>query len=84
MYAPAGVRTSPDFPIPDRMKAWVLDNPGELRLTDKPVPVPKKAEVLVRIDAIAICATDLEIIYHGPPASIQGGQPFNRNFTPGH
>ena len=34
----------------------------------KPVPVPKKAEVLVRIDAVAICATDLEIIYHGPPA----------------
>ena len=32
------------------------------------MPVPKKAEVLVRIDAVAICATDLEIIYHGPPA----------------
>ena len=48
------------------------------------MPVPKKAEVLVRIDAVAICATDLEIIYHGPPASIQGGLPFNKNFTPGH
>ena len=34
------------------------------------MPVPKRAEVLVRIDAVAICATDLEIIYHGPPASI--------------
>jgi threonine dehydrogenase-like Zn-dependent dehydrogenase len=53
-------------------------------LTDKPVPVPKKAEVLVRIDAVAICATDLEIIYHGPPASILGGMPHNKNFTPGH
>jgi threonine dehydrogenase-like Zn-dependent dehydrogenase len=40
--------------------------------------------VLVRIDAVAICATDLEIIWHGPPASIQGGMPFNKNFTPGH
>ena len=40
--------------------------------------------MLVRIDAVAICATDLEIIYHGPPASIQGGLPFNKNFTPGH
>ena len=51
---------------------------------DKPVPVPKKAEVLVRIDAVAICATDLEVIAHGPPALIQGGLPFNKNWTPGH
>ena len=50
------------------MKAWVLGDPGQLTLKDKPVPVPKKAEVLVRIDAVAICATDLEIIHHGPPA----------------
>ena len=84
MYAPAGVKTSKDFPIPDSMKAWVLGDPGQLTLKDKPVPVPKKAEVLVRIDAVAICATDLEIIYHGPPASIQGGFAFNKNFTPGH
>lgn len=84
MYAPAGVKTSKDFPIPDTMKAWVLGDPGELKLIDKQVPAPKKAEVLVRIDAVAICATDLEIIYHGPPAMIQGGLPYNKNFTPGH
>ena len=78
------VKTSKDFPIPDTMKAWVLGDPGQLTLKDKPVPVPRKAEVLVRIDAVAICATDLEIIYHGPPASIQGGFAFNKNFTPGH
>jgi len=84
MYAPAGVKTNADYPIPDTMKAWVLGDPGQLSLTDKPVPVPKRAEVLVRIDAVAICATDLEIIYHGPPASILGGMPHNKNFTPGH
>src|SRR5919107_667313 len=84
MYAPTGVKTDPGFPIPDKMKAWVLGDPGQLSLVDKPVPVPKKAEVLVRIDAVAICATDLEIISHGPPAMIQGGAPFNKNFTPGH
>src|SRR5271157_2782936 len=84
MYAGPGVKTNPDFPIPDKMKAWVLGNPGELKLTEKPVPVPKRAEVLVRIDAVAICATDLEIIDHGSPALIQGGKPFNKNFTPGH
>jgi L-iditol 2-dehydrogenase len=66
------------------MRAWVLGDPGELKLVDKPVPVPRRAEVLVRIDAVAICATDLEVIAHGPPAKIQGGLPFNKNWTPGH
>src|SRR3974390_66928 len=85
MYAPPGVKTNHnEFPIPDTQRAWVLGEPGQLGITNKPIPVPKKAEVLVRIDAVAICATDLEIIYHGPPASIQGGLPFNKNFTPGH
>jgi threonine dehydrogenase-like Zn-dependent dehydrogenase len=84
MYQPDGVATSPDFPIPDRMKAWVLGDPDQLMLREKPVPVPARAEVLVRIDAVAICATDLEIIHSGSPASILGGLPFNKNFTPGH
>src|SRR6201988_4947809 len=84
MYAPAGVKTRAEFPIPDTMKAWVLGDPDQLKLVDKPVPVPRRAEVLVRIDAVAICATDLEIIHYGSPALIQGGLPFNKNFTPGH
>src|SRR5437588_1713779 len=84
MYQPDGVTTSPDLPIPDRMKAWVLGDPDQLLLLEKPVPVPERAEALVRIDAVAICATDLEIIHSGSPATIQGGLPFNRNFTPGH
>jgi len=66
------------------MKAWVLGNPGELTLVDKPVPTPGVAEVLVRVDATAICATDLEVISHGPPAMSGGEMPFNKNFTPGH
>jgi L-iditol 2-dehydrogenase len=84
MYAHPEVRTNPDFPIPDTMKAWVLGDPGQLKLSQKPVPVPKKAEVLVRIDAIAICPTDFDCIDKGPPALIQGGLPFNKNWTPGH
>ena len=66
------------------MKAWVLDGPEQLRLTEKPVPEPGPAEVLVRIGAVAICGTDVEIITKGLPAWIQGGPPFNKNFTPGH
>src|ERR1700739_4232156 len=84
MYAPAGVKTRADFPIPATMKAWVLGDPDQLKLVDKPVPVPRRAEVLVRIDAVAICATDLEIIHYGSPARIQGGPPFNKGVTPRH
>ena len=84
MYAPAGVKTNPNMPVPDTMRAWVLGNPGELKFIQKPVPAPKRAEVLVRIDAVAICATDLDVIAHGPPALIQGGLPFNKSWTPGH
>jgi L-iditol 2-dehydrogenase len=84
MYAHPGVKTDASLPVPDTMKAWVLGDPEELKLVEKPVPVPKKAEVLVRVDAIAICATDLDVISSGPPAMIQGGAPFNKNFTPGH
>jgi L-iditol 2-dehydrogenase len=84
MYEPAGVTTSPDLQIPDQMQAWVLGDPDKLVLREKPTPIPSRAEVLVRIDAVAICATDLEIIHSGSPASIQGGLPFNKGFTPGH
>jgi 2-desacetyl-2-hydroxyethyl bacteriochlorophyllide A dehydrogenase len=84
MYNPTRVKTSPELPVPDQMKAWVLGGPDQLFLRDKPTPVPARAEVLVRIDAVAICATDLEVIHSGSPASIQGGLPFNKNFTPGH
>ena len=60
-----------NYEIPEKMKAWVLGNPGELTLEEKPVPEPKRAEVLIHVDAFAICATDLEIIKNGPPALIQ-------------
>jgi L-iditol 2-dehydrogenase len=73
-----------DLSVLKTMKAWVLDGPEQLRLVEKPVPEPGPAEVLVRIDAVAICGTDVEILTKGLPAWIQGGLPFNKNFTPGH
>src|SRR5437763_3225005 len=75
---------SNEYPIPKTMKAWVLGGPEELSLTEKPVPEPGPAEVLVRVDAIAVCATDIEIISHGVPAMIDGDLPFHKSFTPGH
>ncbi len=79
----AGVVAS-DLQVPDSMRAWVLGDPEQLTLIEKPVPVPGKAEALVRIDAVAICATDLEVISYGTPAIFEGGAPFNKSFTPGH
>jgi len=73
-----------DFTVPATMKAWVLDGPEQLRMVQKPVPEPGPAEVLVRIDAVAICGTDVEILTKGLPAIVEGGMPFNKNFTPGH
>ena len=75
---------SNEFRVPPTMKAWVLGGPDELSLLEKPVPEPEPAEVLLRIDAIAVCATDLEIIRHGTPALIEGELPFHKGFTPGH
>ena len=73
-----------EFKIPETMKAWVLGGPEQLSMVDKPVPEPGRAEVLVRIDAVAVCATDIEILSHGLPAMIDGELPFNKGFTPGH
>lgn len=70
--------------LPKQMKAWVLKNPNELELKTKSIPVPGHSEVLVKIDAVAICATDLDVISYGPPALIEGEKPFNKEFTPGH
>jgi len=78
------VTTSPEMPLPEEMRAWVLGDPEQLSLERKPLPVPGRAEALVRIDAVAICATDLEILTYGTPALIEGGPPFNKGFTPGH
>ena len=85
MYAPQNVKTDhTTIPIPEQMRAWVLGDPGHLSVVSKPVPAPSRAEVLVRIDAVAICATDLDVIASGPPALIRGGLPFNKGWTPGH
>lgn len=80
----AGVTTAANMALPDAMRAWVLGDPDQLTMVDKPLPVPGRAEALVRIDAVAICATDLEVISYGTPAMVEGGKPFNKNWTPGH
>ena len=80
----ANRRTDVASEVPTSMRAWQLCGPGELEAVSKPVPRPGNAEVLVRIDAVAICATDLDVIQNGAPAMVEGGEPFNKGWTPGH
>ena len=78
------IKVSKKHSLPKEMKAWVLKSPNELELKTKAIPTPGYSEVLVKIDAVAICATDLDVISYGPPALIEGEKPFNKEFTPGH
>ena len=78
------IKISKNYSLPKEMKAWVLKSPNELELKTKAIPTPSYSEVLVKIDAVAICATDLDVISYGPPALIKGEKPFNKEFTPGH
>ena len=78
------IKISKKYSLPKEMKAWVLKSPNELELKTKTTPTPGYSEVLVKIDAVAICATDLDVISYGPPALIEGEKPFNKEFTPGH
>ena len=78
------IKISKNYSLPKEMKAWVLKSPNVLELKTKAIPAPSYSEVLVKIDAVAICATDLDVISYGPPALIEGEKPFNKEFTPGH
>jgi len=65
--------------IPKTMKAAVLFNYGDLRVTEKPVPVPGEGEALIKVDSVAICGSDPAIIARGWP-----GHPPLGEFIPGH
>lgn len=58
------------------MKAVVIEKPGSVMLTEKPVPNPPAGFVRVKVQAAAICATDLEVL--------DGNIAANYPLTPGH
>jgi len=50
-------------PIPESMKAMVLETPGlPLLYKDVPLPVPSDQQVLVKVIACGVCRTDLHIM----------------------
>ncbi len=49
--------------VPDRMRAMVLEAPGQaLREKEVPVPRPGPEQVLIRVRACGVCRTDLHIV----------------------
>jgi propanol-preferring alcohol dehydrogenase len=68
----------------ETMRAWAVaapgpveEEPGPLRLVEKPVPVPGDDELLVRVRACGVCRTDLHVA--------EGDLPVRREtVTPGH
>lgn len=58
------------------MKAVVIEKPGHVTLVEKPIPNPPAGFARVKVQAAAICATDLEVL--------DGNIPANYPLTPGH
>ena len=73
-------------PIPATMRAVVVHGPEDYRLEERSVPVPGPGEMLLRVDAVGICASDLKC-YHGA-AKFWGDEHrpawAERNRIPGH
>jgi L-iditol 2-dehydrogenase len=66
--------------IPEQMLALVLTAPKEFEIRHIPTPKMGPMEVICRVDAIAICGTDTEII----EGTYKDMWPKSYPFTPGH
>ena len=64
------------------MKAIRIHGPKDARFEEVPTPEPRPDEVLVRVRAVAICATDVEL-YDGVMFYITSGMT-QYPFIPGH
>jgi threonine dehydrogenase-like Zn-dependent dehydrogenase len=70
------------------MKALVYTEPGQLVYREEPDPVPAAGEVLIRVEAVGICGSDLHA-YLGhderrPPPLILGHEASGRALSGGH
>jgi len=73
------VDPQPGPDVPEVMRAAVLFGPGDIRVTDRPVPRPGPDEVLVKVAMCGTCGTDLKILDGHFPLTPPFGE-----FTPGH
>lgn len=60
------VEGAPAHALPETMTAVVVHGPEDYRLETVPVPRPGHGELLMRVEAVGVCASDLKC-YHGAP-----------------
>lgn len=67
MSAPSDYRKVGDSPLPPSRRIWEFRAAGveNLQLCERPLGRPGDDEVVVRIDAVGICASDVKIIKQG-------------------
>lgn len=63
-----------------QMKAVVYHAPGDIRIEEVPIPKCGDDELFVKIDACAVCGTDLKSYRHGNPR-IKAPLPMGHEFT---
>lgn len=67
------------FDIPKKMEAAVLMAPNVLEIKEVQTPLPGLADVLIRVDACAVCSSDVSLM-----AKPWEAQPPFGSFIPGH
>ncbi|ODS40556.1 MAG: alcohol dehydrogenase [Candidatus Altiarchaeales archaeon WOR_SM1_79] len=65
--------------IPNTMLAAVLMGPDKLELKEVKTPQPGSADILIKVEACAVCSSDVSLISKPWP-----GQPPYGSFIPGH
>src|SRR5579884_1123016 len=51
--------------IPEAMRVALLTEPGHVALAERPVPVPGPGEVLIKVEAVGTCGSDMHYFEHG-------------------
>ncbi|POX37765.1 NAD(P)-dependent alcohol dehydrogenase [Streptomyces sp. Ru73] len=54
-----------DIDVPETMRAAVLVAPKQLEIQERPVPRPGPGQVLVRVEAVGVCGSDVHYYEHG-------------------
>ncbi len=67
----------------DKMKVAVMDGIGKMRLTERPVPQPAPGEVLVELDYVGICGSDMHYYENGRIGDYIVEPPFVLGHEPG-